>query len=126
MGQSHKGKTKQTRLRNAISRLWWGAQLTFDPAKEGDEQYHLTVQYWKLQDAVQGLMERNFGLYHHLRREFLELLALNPQLTGAQIRTWLKAINAAGTVTLLPMLDSKEVAQMLKKLGESTGIVWRT
>ena len=118
------GKTAKTRLRNSISRLWWGAELTIDRSREGHDRYRLTEPYWRLQDAVQGLMERKFGLYPNLRREFLELLALNPQLNGKEIRLWLKAINAAGGVTLLPFLDSDEMLLLLKKLGTASGVTW--
>ena len=114
------GTAASTRLRNAIARLWWGAHLTVNP--DADDPFLLTRRYWKNQDALQGLMERNLGLYPNLRKAFLTLLIDNPSLGSPEIRQWLKAINAAGGVKALPYLTEDEIGRLMLGIGRGMGL----
>ena len=87
-----------------------------------NDPFLLTRRYWKNQDALQGLMERNLGLYPNLRKAFLTLLIDNGSLGASEIRKWLKAINAAGGVKALPYLTEDEVGRLMIGIGRGMGL----
>lgn len=74
-----KGKLR----RNAISRLWWAAHLTYAPWKEceelrrfqKDDEYFYTRFILKNQDIYQGIIERDFGSSLVVRIVSLDVLA---------------------------------------------------
>lgn len=96
-----------TRVRNALSRLWWAARITYDETRE--DPYELTKLLWETQDIFQGLLERKYGAYPQVVKGFLEFYRRNKQLKQNEIRTIFSGLNSIGGVKHLPLLDSKDI-----------------
>jgi hypothetical protein len=107
-------------LRNGIARLWWTAQMSYDP--ERTNPYELTSVLLFALDIAQQLLERNMGRAPVITTGFLEFLLENKDqlLTGgnqnrARIRRLAIFLNMHGGVCLLDCLRQTDV---LKLLGE--------
>ena len=105
------GNGLNTRMRNSIARLWWGAKLTYDDKLE--DPFGLTREFWRSQDVLQGLMERRLGLYPHLLRSILEFQR-NQKLKDEDMRLLFKSVNAIGGVKSLAFLKHHEVLALLE------------
>jgi hypothetical protein len=116
------GNGMETRMRNAISRLWWAAEMTHDSSNP-DDPYHLTRVLWSNQDLFAGLTERSLGIYPAVMRSILEVVAQHPSMNEAARRRWLAAINAAGGVKSLPSLELDEAKQLVTSLAQAEGIM---
>ena len=110
------GQSLQTRLRNSISRLWWGCELTYDG--QATDPFGLTRQFWKRQDVLEGLLGRTYGTYPNVLKGFLKFLAINPSLTTQEVRMLAKALNAFGGVHVLPALSEDDIWEILETRAE--------
>jgi len=105
-------------LRNGIARLWWTAQLSYDPSRE--DPYELTRVLLSDLDITQQIVERGMGRANNVIKGFLEFLLRNSGtlLTGgdknrARIRRLAKYLNMHGGVCVLDMLSQAEVIELL-------------
>jgi hypothetical protein len=106
-------------MRNGVARLWWGAQLTFDPRRSNP--YELTGVLFSTLDIAQQILERGMGRAHAVLHGFLEfLLKHNTELlTGgdsnrARIRKLAKFLNMHGGLCILDCLSKAEVMNLLE------------
>jgi len=67
----------ETLNRNAISRLWWGAHLTYDDKRNESDPYELTRILFSLQTLHQALLERSLGSNPIIRAATLEFFLEN-------------------------------------------------
>jgi hypothetical protein len=107
----------EARMRNAISRLWWTAKVTYDKVNRNDE-FELTRLIWEKQDLWTGLMERSFSTYPNVVQGFLEFYNQNKQLKEDQIRLLHRGLNAIGGVKMLPLLSKQEIVDEIKRIAE--------
>lgn len=109
------GYSQKTRLRNSVSRLWWGCELTHDA--NSSDPFSLTRQFWEYQDVVSALGERRFVAYPSVLRAFLDFLRDNPTLKRKRddVRLLAKTLNAYGGVYNLGYLREDEIFELLKK-----------
>ncbi len=105
-------------LRNGIARLWWIAQLSFDPDR--DNPYELTRVLLSTLDITQQIVERGMGRASNIIKGFLEFLMRNSDilLSGgnknrARIRLLAKYINLCGGICVLDLLSQGEVMDLL-------------
>lgn len=105
-------------LRNGISRLWWTAQMTYDPTR--DNPYELTGVLFSTLDITQTILERNMGRGPDILSGFLEFLLQNRTelLTGGdknrdRIRGLAKYLNMYGGVCLLDCLSETDIIRVL-------------
>lgn len=105
----------EARMRNAISRLWWTAKITYDATR--NDQFELTKLIWEKQDIHVALMERSFGTYPNFVHDFLEFYKKNKHLSEDNIRLILRGINSIGGVKTLPLLNSEEVIYEIKRVA---------
>jgi hypothetical protein len=106
-------------MRNGVARLWWGAQLTYDPARA--DPYQLTRVLFSTLDIAQQILERGMGRAPAVLHGFLEfLLKHNGEiLTGGnanrtRIRTLAKFLNMQGGICVLDCLTKDEVVSRLE------------
>jgi hypothetical protein len=109
------GSALEARMRNAISRLWWAAKITYDPARENN--FELTELLWEKQDVYTALAERSFATYPNLIHGFLEFFKLNRQLREDELRAILRGLNAVGGVKILPILSKEGVIDQIKRIS---------
>lgn len=106
-------------LRNGISRLWWIAELTFDPMR--DNPYELTSVLLSTLDITQTIMERNFGRSNSIATAFLEIIQLRRDLlldqgnaSRMRVRKLGKFINMQGGMSVIDMLKKDEIKRLLE------------
>lgn len=116
------GRGMETRMRNAISRLWWAAEMTVD-RDNVDDPYKYTRILWSNQDMFAGLTERSIGTYPSVLRAILEVVEMAPKIKEEKRRFWLASINAAGGVKSLPALDELTSKKLMVRLAENAGII---
>ena len=104
--------------RNGMSRLWWYAALTHDPARV--DPYELTRVLLSALDIAQQLLERNFGRATEVRTGFLEYLRDRADTLGdsgrqkrEHIRYLAKQLNLRGGLSLLDTLDRPGIIDLL-------------
>lgn len=110
------GSSLEARMRNSISRLWWGAKITYDETKE--DPYELTKVLWSKQDLVQNIVERSYGTYPNVVTALLEVYKENSQLKEQELRFLYTGLNSIGGVKILPMLSKSEVKKEIIKVSE--------
>jgi Family of unknown function (DUF6339) len=103
-----------SRMGNAISRLWWTAKVTYD-SKQSDE-FELTRLIWEKQDVQVALMERSFSTYPNIIQGFLEFFKDNKHLKEDELRAIIRGLNAIGGVKVLPLLSKQEVVEEIKRV----------
>lgn len=106
----------EARMRNAISRLWWTAKITYDNCRE--DPFELTKLIWEKQDIHVALMERSFGTYPNFVSSFLEFYKMNKHLNEDEIRLILRGVNSIGGVKSLPLLNKNEVIHEIARIAE--------
>lgn len=106
-------------LRNGISRLWWIAELTFDPLR--DNPYELTTVLLAALDITQTIMERNFGRSNSIATAFLEIIQARRDLlidegntSRFRVRELGKFINMQGGLTVMDMLTKDQIKRLLE------------
>jgi hypothetical protein len=112
----YEGDGRGSRTRNAISRLWWTAYLTYNNDEPGNE-WNLTEAIFEIQDLQVGLLERNMGSYKNVLTGFLKFYLLNKGvMKSTVIQAMIKDLNNLGGVYFLPILDADSLDKILKKL----------
>jgi hypothetical protein len=106
-------------LRNGVSRLWWIAELTFDPLR--DNPYELTSVLLATLDITQTIMERNFGRSNNIATAMLEIIQAKRDLlieegntSRLRVRELGKFINMQGGLTVIDMLPKDEIKRLLE------------
>lgn len=106
-------------LRNGIARLWWTAQLSYDPSR--DNPYELTEVLLSTLDITQQIVERGMGRAANIIKGFLGFMLRNKiLLTGGnanrvRIRRLAKYLNMHGGVCILDVLGEGEVMDFLDR-----------
>lgn len=106
-------------LRHGIARLWWTAQLSYDPDRENP--YELTTVLLSNLDITQQIVERGMGRAHNIIKGFLTFLLANRELLAggnknrARIRRLAKHLNMYGGVCVLDLLSQAEITDVLAK-----------
>lgn len=105
------GSTK----RNALARLWWGAELT---AQDGDN-YDLTrilLAPGGGQDLFEQLLGHRFSHYPAASRSFVEKAR---DLSRGAIRQTAEGLSQMATTLVLESMDPGEVNELVERLVES-------
>jgi len=107
-------------LRNGVARLWWTANLTYDPDRKNP--YELTEVLLSRLDIAQQLLERNFGRIKTLSHAFLNYLLQhraecldNGDKSRTLVRRLAKALNFHGGVCLLDCMKGNEIRGFLDR-----------
>lgn len=102
------GQSKKAYTRNALSRLWWVGDLTFDEGRENP--YEITAFTMKDTDYVVNLLERNFSSNRLIFREFVEAVEQGRKegmnIGRSEVRELCKYLNLLGGVYVLDALPS--------------------
>jgi len=106
-------------MRQGISRLWWGAFLTYDDSR--NDPYELTRVLFSKLDIAQTLLERSLGRAPKILHSVLQYVLDNQdRLDGStgrdQIRNCAKYLNQVGGITLLDCYNQTEVLDRLNQL----------
>lgn len=98
-----KGQSKKVYTRQAIARLWWIGDLTYDAGRQ--DPYEITSFTMKDTDYVVNLLERNFSSNRQIFREFVEAVERGRQegmkIERGEIRDLCKYLNLLGGVYVL-------------------------
>ena len=113
------GSSIQTRMRNAVSRLWWAAKLTQDINRA--DPFELTKILWSKQDIFQNLVERSYGTNDSVMKGFLEFYSKNNHLKERQLRTLFTSLNSAGGVQVLAAHNKEDVINTLSSISNYYG-----
>jgi len=107
-------------LRNGIARLWWTAQLSFDPDRE--DPYELTRVLLSTLDITQQILERGMGRASNTVKAFLQFLLHKSDILLAggdknrsRIRQLAKRLNLHGGVCVLDLLNEAELLDFLNE-----------
>jgi hypothetical protein len=110
----------KTIARNDISRLWWGAYLTYQEGAE--DPYALTKQLFSMQDYSRTLIEGVQGRNKNVLHGVLEFVIDNPELfkkrKEAKIRFIMRAVNRTGGYKLLSTVSKEEIKNILKNMKD--------
>lgn len=109
------GSSLEARMRNSISRLWWGARITYDVDRE--DPFELTRVLWSKQDLIQNVVERSYGTYENVVKGILETYIENPSLTEGELRSLYTGLNAIGGVKVLSYLEVSEVKDAIRSVA---------
>lgn len=128
-----KSATYGVLIRHGISRLWWLADLTFDPALErplsvetGDPWIYLRTALAS-EDRIMAIFDRDSGLVPELRFVLLEhCYRSGPRATEVWLRSLMKEITLTSGYRDLSSLDSQELAEMLNELDPGSMAVAQT
>lgn len=112
----------EARMRNAISRLWWAAKITYDESLQN--KFELTELLWEKQDVYTAIVERSFATYPNLVHGFLEFYKGNKQLKEDELRAILRGLNAIGGVKILPVMSKQEVIDEIKRIADFNKIAF--
>lgn len=100
------GQSKKAYTRNAIARLWWIGDLTYDENR--DNPYEITAFTMRDTDYVVNLLERNFSSNRLIFREFVEAVERGRKeglvIGRSEIRELCKYLNLLGGVYVLDAL----------------------
>lgn len=110
------GSGIDSRMGNAIARLWWTARVTSD--KNRSDEFELTRLAWEKQDIQVALMERTFSTYPNVVQGFLEFYKGNKRMKEDELRLLLRGLNALGGVKLLPLLTKEEIRDEILRIAE--------
>lgn len=106
----------EARMRNAISRLWWAAKITYDQRRENP--FELTEVLWEKQDIYTALVERSFVSYPNVVHGFLDFYKRNKHLKEDDLRALLRGLNAVGGVKILPLIPTEEMPDELRRVAD--------
>ena len=118
----YEGNGTTTRAYNAIARLYWAAERTYDKQNSSDP-YHLTKMFYLKQD-IATLYERNLGGYPTLLKEYLIFIENNKdkiKITSKIAQQLNAGINARGGVQDLSLLSSADIREVIKSVCEFYG-----
>lgn len=122
-----KGQSKKIYTRQAIARLWWIADLTYDARRK--DPYEITSFTLKDTDYVVSLLERNFSSNRQIFREFVEAVEVGRRegmvINRVVIRELCKYLNLLGGVYVLDALPEGMIREKIylqsKKLSGAIG-----
>ena len=116
----YEGTGVTTRARNAIARLYWSAEHSYDK-NNIDDPYHLTKMFYLNQD-ITTLFERNIGTYNTLLIEYLFFIERNQDNITSKFAQNLNAgINARGGVQDLSLLSKEDIRDIIKSVCTYNG-----
>jgi hypothetical protein len=106
-------------MRQGISRLWWGAFLTYDESRT--DPYELTRVLFSKLDIAQTFLERSLGRAPKILHSVLQYILDNQDSldgnTGRdKIRNCAKYLNQVGGITLLDCYNQPEVLDRLNQV----------
>jgi hypothetical protein len=115
------GRAQNTRVRNAISRLWWIAHLTIQPQFDDElNKWKYTKAVCDYQEIIVSLFERKLATYANVRFGFLEFYLENPHLfvqnKGKKIQQLIRDLNNFGGVTILSLMSKDDIKNILNNL----------
>jgi hypothetical protein len=114
-----KGRSVETFVRNAISRLWWFGHLSHDADRASP--FELTAVLVEPQQMQQDFLERSFGRSRRIVRVVLETaLKFRDQIAAAGnkgdvIKAWALALNARGGAFVLDALPDERLRAMCER-----------
>lgn len=101
----------QDLARNAISSLWWGCYLTFDPKR--NNKYELTEQLFSMLDFYRTVIEGTQGRNREFTHAILEYIIENESLfipnKEGKVRLLMRRANAVGGYKLLSTLTKMQI-----------------
>lgn len=104
-------------LRNGISRLWWGAFLTYD--KDRSDPYELTKEAFSMLDYTRHLLPGTQGRSNNFRHALLEFVIKNDQLFSkykeARVRYLMRKVNFLGGYKLFGSLTKEPLFEVFDK-----------
>ncbi len=101
-------------VRQGISRLFWGAYLTYD--ENSDNPYEFTEYFFSKQDIFQSITERSYARNRVLVLATLKELKKHPDLSRSDIRLFLSKLNQTGAITVLDFLNEEQAAKLCENL----------
>lgn len=106
---------RRSLTRNAISRLWWIARLTYD--EQADDPFELTRYVCQNQRSIVDILERNFSNSLHILRPFIKAKQIadkeNYKLTSNDLRSLVKYLDELGGIYVLDSLPEDEITDKL-------------
>lgn len=112
-----KYESRQSLMRNAISRLWWIGRLTYDKSRE--DPYELTAVVCESADFITGFLERNISDSLHIIRPAVEAI-IECRKEGLKtdmliVRDMLKYLNLLGGSYILDAMPEEWIKNKMKK-----------
>lgn len=112
-----KYESRQSLMRNAISRLWWIGRLTYDKSRE--DPFELTSVVCESSDFITGFLERNISDSLHILRPAIESV-IECRNAGIKtdmhiVRDMLKYLNLLGGIYILDIMSEEWIKDKLKK-----------
>ncbi len=108
--------SRQSLMRNAISRLWWIGRLTYDKTRQNP--YELTAVICESADFITGFLERNISNSLHILRPAVEAIIecreLGYKVDMMTVRDMLKYLNLLGGVYILDVMSENWINIKLK------------
>lgn len=112
-----KYESRQSLMRNAISRLWWIGRLTYDRSRE--DPYELTAVVCESADFITGFLERNISDSLHIIRPAIEAV-IECRKEGLKtdmliVRDMLKYLNLLGGSYILDAMPEEWIMNKMKR-----------
>lgn len=115
------GLNSKTLLRHNISKLWWGAYLTYDGHRK--DPYELTKELFSMLDYTRTLLPSVQGRNNIFVKALLEYVVENKNLFSkakeSKIRYLMKKLNYWGGYAILPSLTKDEIKKILSTYKDS-------
>ena len=111
-------------VRNGIARLWWYGHTTYDNTRA--DPFELTAVLLKNLDVAQSVLERNFSRNQSVVHAVLSVLARleaegKPFYERVKVRELAKFLVQLGGVTIIDVLDQREVEAIVLRQAERLG-----
>jgi len=104
-------------LRNGISRLWWGAYLTYD--KNRSDPYELTREAFSMLDYTRHLLPGTQGRSNSFRHALLEFVIKNDKLflkyKETKVRYLMRKVNFLGGYKLFGSLTKDSLFEVFDR-----------
>ncbi len=111
-----KSESRQSLMRNAISRLWWIGRLTYDKSRQ--DPYELTAIVCESSDFITGFLERNISNSLHILRPAVEAIIESREIglkaDMKAVRDMLKYLNLLGGIYILDVMSEEWIKRKLK------------
>jgi hypothetical protein len=105
-------------VRNAISRLWWSARMSYDEGRSNP--YELTGVLFQSLDINQQILERGMGRSRSVLLPFLDYILSNKDTllnagdaSRARVRALAKHMNSYGGVCVLDCLPASGIKRLM-------------
>lgn len=111
-------------MRNGISRLWWGAYMTYEP--DGENPFELTEELFSMLDYTRTLSAGSLGRMRFFTRGFIRFVLEHPDAFSeqkeAKVRFLMRKINERAGFSLIGSWDEDmlkgELFKHLDKFAE--------